>query len=93
MGGDRADMALATLETSTSALILTGGLYPDVKVVSRAAEKGVPVILVHYDTYTAIEKISEISRRISPGDAAGIKIAKENIERHCDWQAIIQSLK
>lgn len=35
MGGDRADMALATLETSTSALILTGGLYPDVKVISQ----------------------------------------------------------
>jgi hypothetical protein len=93
MGGDRADMALATLETSTSALILTGGLYPDVKVVSRAAEKGVPIILVHYDTYTAIEKISEISRRISPGDAAGINIATENIEKHCDWKSILKSLE
>jgi BioD-like phosphotransacetylase family protein len=93
MGGDRADLALSTLETSTSALILTGGLYPDVKVVSRAAEKGVPIILVHYDTYTAIEKISEISRRIRPGDAAGINIAVENIIRHCDWKAIMKSLE
>ncbi|MEG3072016.1 MAG: DRTGG domain-containing protein [Candidatus Syntrophopropionicum ammoniitolerans] len=92
MGGDRADMALATLETSTSALILTGGLYPDVKVISRAAEKGVPIILVHYDTYTTIERLTEISRRISPGDAAGISIAKENIEHHCDWKSIIESL-
>ena len=93
MGGDRADLALSTLETSTSALILTGGLYPDVKVISRAAEKGVPIILVHYDTYTAIEKISEVSRRIRPGDATGINIAAENIERHCDWKAIMKSLK
>lgn len=93
MGGDRADMALATLETSTSALILTGGLYPDVKVISRAAEKGVPIILVHYDTYTTIERITEISRRISPGDATGINIAKENIERHCDWPSIMSSLE
>ena len=29
LGGDRADLALAALETSTSVLILTGGLYPD----------------------------------------------------------------
>lgn len=93
MGGDRADMALATLETSTSALILTGGLYPDVKVVSRAAEKGVPIILVHYDTYTAIERLTEISRRISPGDATGINIAKENIEQHCDWKLILKTLE
>jgi len=92
MGGDRADMALATLETSTSALILTGGLYPDVKVISRAAEKGVPVILVHSDTYTTIEKISEVSRRIRPDNASDIKIAVESIDRHCDWQKIIGSL-
>lgn len=93
MGGDRADMALAALETSTSALILTGGLYPDVKVVSCAAEKGVPLILVHYDTYTAIEKISGVSRRIRPGDTAGINIAVENVEQHCDWQTILKSLE
>lgn len=93
LGGDRADLALATLETSTSALILTGGLYPDVKVISRAAEKGVPVILVHSDTYTTIEKLSEVSRRIRPDDAKGISIAVENIEQHCDWQNLIGSLK
>lgn len=93
IGGDRADLALATLETSTSALILTGGLFPDVKVVSRAAEKGVPVILVHSDTYTTIERISEVSRRIRPGDSTGINIAAENVEQYCDWQAIIESLE
>lgn len=93
MGGDRADMALATLETSTSALILTGGLYPDVKVISRAAEKGVPVILVHNDTYATIEKLSEVSRRIKPADADDIRIALENIEQHCDWISMISSLE
>ncbi len=93
IGGDRADMALAALETSTSALILTGGLYPDVKVVSSAAEKGVPVILIHRDTYSTIEKMSEVSRRIRPGDANGINITLENIERHCNWQEIIKLLE
>lgn len=93
IGGDRADLALATLETSTSALILTGGLYPDVKVISRAAEKGVPVILVHSDTYTTIERISEVSRRIRFDDSTGINIAMENIEQHCDWQRLIDSLE
>ncbi len=93
IGGDRADIALAALETSTSALILTGGLYPDVKVISSAAEKGVPVILVHRDTYTTIEKISEVSRRIRPGDAHGINITLENIEQHCELQNVINILE
>ncbi|WP_027718269.1 phosphotransacetylase family protein [Desulfovirgula thermocuniculi] len=92
LGGDRADVALAALETSTSVLILTGGLYPDVRVLARAQEKGVPVILVHYDTYTTIEKISHLTRRLKPGDTTGIKVALENVEKFCQWQEIIAAL-
>lgn len=91
-GGDRADMALAALETSTSCIILTGGLYPDVKVISRAVEKGVPVILVHYDTYNTIERLSELSGRITVSHQESIQKALENIERYCDWQSIINGL-
>jgi len=88
-GGDRADLALAALETSTSVLILTGGLYPDVRVLSRAAEKQVPVILVHYDTYTAAEKLHDVSRKIRPGDRDAISVARSNFRRHCDWKALL----
>lgn len=92
-GGDRSDMAVTALETSTSVLILTGGLYPDVGVLSRAIEKKVPVILVHYDTFAAIERLHEISRRIHPGDQQGMRIAHENIANHCNWQAITDYLQ
>ncbi|MDW7652299.1 MAG: phosphotransacetylase family protein [Bacillota bacterium] len=88
-GGDRSDMAVTALETSTSVLILTGGLYPDVGVLTRAIEKNVPVILVHYDTYTAIERLHVVSRRIRPGDEDGIKVAKDNVSAHCNVQPII----
>ncbi len=92
-GGDRSEVALAALETSTSALILTGGLYPDVKVVARAGEKGVPLILVHYDTYTTIEKMSEVSRKIRSTDEKAIKAAVANIEKHVDWRNVLKALQ
>lgn len=92
IGGDRADLALAALETSTSVLILTGGLYPDVKVVARAEEKRVPVIMVHYDTYTTIEKLSRISRHIQATDEESIRVALENIDNYCDWDFIKENL-
>lgn len=91
-GGDRADIALAALETSTSALILTGGLYPDVKVIARASERGIPVLLVHYDTYTTLERCAEVSRRIRPEDRRSIEMAVENVEKHVDWKAILKTL-
>ncbi|BAF59689.1 MAG: phosphotransacetylase family protein [Pelotomaculum sp.] len=92
LGGDRADLALAALETSTSVLILTGGLYPDVKVIARAEEMKVPVILVHYDTYTTIEKLGQVSRHIQPSDRESIRAALENIVDYCDWKYILSKL-
>jgi len=92
LGGDRADLALAALETSTSVLILTGGLYPDVKVIARAEEKKVPIILVHYDTYTTIEKIGQVSRHIKPTDKVSIGVALENIVTLCDWEHILNNM-
>lgn len=91
-GGDRADLALSALETSTAVLILTGGLYPDVKVLARASEKGVPVMLVHYDTFEAVERLHAIARRIKPGDERAIQLTRENIERFCHWEYIVEAL-
>jgi hypothetical protein len=54
-GGDRADIQLAALETSTRCLILTGNLYPSPAVLNRADEMGVPVLLADMDTMKAIE--------------------------------------
>jgi BioD-like phosphotransacetylase family protein len=92
LGGDRADLALAALETSTSVLILTGGLYPDVKGIARAEEMGVPIILVHYDTYTTVEKMGQVSRHILPTDKTSIGVALENIVTHCNWEHIVNNL-
>ncbi len=92
-GGDRSEVALAALETSTSALILTGGLYPDVKVVARAEEKDVPVLLVHLDTYTTIEKMSEVTRNIRATDQKAVGMTLKNIEKHVDWRSVLMAMQ
>jgi hypothetical protein len=56
-GGDRADIQLAALETSTRCLILTGHLYPSPTVLNRAEELCVPVLLTKLDTLGTIEII------------------------------------
>lgn len=87
-GGDRSEIALAALETSTSAIILTGGLHPPVGVLVRAQEKGVPLILVHEDTYTTIEMLHHVSKKLKPHDELGVAVARENLERYCDWSKL-----
>jgi len=57
--GERPDMQLAALETSTKCLIITNNVKPLPLVISQAEEKYVPIILVKQDTTAAIAGIEE----------------------------------
>jgi len=59
-GGDRPDIQLAALETSTKCLILTGSLRPSLIILRRAEEVGVPMLLVRQDTMTTVETIERV---------------------------------
>jgi hypothetical protein len=91
-GGDRTDISLAALDTDTSALILTGDLHPDHRVLSKAKEKDVPTILVPHDTYTTVEKLHDMSRKIKPDDRRSLKLTKELVGEYIDWEEILRSL-
>jgi BioD-like phosphotransacetylase family protein len=75
-GGDRADVQLAALETSTNAIILTGNLPPATLVLARADELGVPMIMVDMDTLTAVERMEALMGHVrlhGPGKADRIR--------------------
>ncbi len=75
-GGDRADVQLAALETSTNAIIVTGNLPPAPLVLARADEIGVPMIMVDMDTLTAVERMEALMGRVrlhGPGKADRIR--------------------
>ncbi len=59
-GGDRPDIQLAALETSTRALILTGNMRPSPLIISRAEEAGVAIIMVKHDTMTTVQRSEEV---------------------------------
>ena len=68
-GGDRTDIQLAALETSTACLILTGNLIPSSLVVKHANQMGVAVLLVcdnTMETVGAIERVFGKTRLAQP---------------------------
>jgi len=83
-GGDRADIQMAALDTSTRCLILTGNLYPSAPVLGRAAELGVPVLLVSHDTLTTTERVEQAVGRIYLSNARQVKHLEELVEEHID---------
>jgi BioD-like phosphotransacetylase family protein len=58
-GGDRTDIQLAALETSTACLVLTGNLHPSPLIVKQAEEFGVTILLVPSNTMETIEVIEK----------------------------------
>jgi BioD-like phosphotransacetylase family protein len=55
--GERPDMQLAALETSTRCLVLSGGVSPSHTVLQRAKDKGVPIILTKGDIISTVNGI------------------------------------
>ncbi|MCJ7734879.1 MAG: DRTGG domain-containing protein, partial [Anaerolineales bacterium] len=59
-GGDRTDIQLAALETSTKCLILTGNLNPSNLIIKQAENMGVPILLVPGNTMETVESLDRI---------------------------------
>jgi BioD-like phosphotransacetylase family protein len=75
-GGDRSDVIMAALRTSTKCLILTGNLRPAVRVLSAAADQGVPMVLVRDDTLATTERVERAIGHVrlsSPKQIARLK--------------------
>ncbi|MEM1525656.1 MAG: DRTGG domain-containing protein [Ignisphaera sp.] len=90
-GGDRTDLIQLALETKPSVIILTGNLYPDIEVLIKAKETNVPILLVPYDTYTAVQKLREVQSIVT---ADSLK-AKERdiitvIESEVKWKNLLE---
>jgi hypothetical protein len=83
-GGDRADLQLAALETSTRCLVLTGGLYPPSTIVARAMESGIPILVVKEDTLTTVERIEHCLGRLRLRGEGKAQRACDLVAASCD---------
>jgi BioD-like phosphotransacetylase family protein len=84
VGGDRADIHLAAIEATTQCLILTGNLYPNEIVTSRAEMRGIPIVVVRGDTYSVAKRVEELSRKLRLREKekvyCGIRLIEEKVE-------------
>jgi BioD-like phosphotransacetylase family protein len=91
-GGDRADIQLAALETSTRVLILTGNLYPSPVVLNRADELDVPVLLADLDTLRTVEVVESYLGRGRVQLPKKIDRFSALLNEHFDFSALNKSL-
>lgn len=87
-GGDRADIQLAALQTSTRCLLLTGDLYPNERILVRAEELGVPVVLVSQDTSATIAACERLQGHLTLNSAHKVARARDLIGKGMNWELL-----
>ncbi len=91
-GGDRTDIQLAALETSTNCLVLTGNINPSPLIVKQANEFGVAILLVRPSTMEAIELIETRFGKTRLGQPSKVKMFQELLREHLDIPRLYKAL-
>lgn len=90
-GGDRADIQLAALETSTVCLVLTGNLQPSPLILKQAEESGVAIILVPENTLEAVEAIDRVFGKTRMAQPAKMEQFQALFDEHVDIKRLYAS--
>lgn len=91
-GGDRADIQLAALETSTTCLVLTGNLRPSPLIIKQAENYGVSILLVRTNTMETVEKIESIYGKTRLGHKETLKRFQELLDQYMDFDRFYQKI-
>jgi len=91
-GGDRTDIQLAALETSTVVLILTGNLRPSPLIIKQAEALNVPILLVKDNTMETVNRIEQAHGKTRLGQPEKletfIRLVKENVRLEAIYKAL-----
>ena len=75
--GDRTDMIIASIEENTSCIVLTNNIVPPNRIIEKADENKIPLLLVPWDTYTAAKRVERIKPWISAKEEKKLRIIEE----------------
>ncbi|MGA9378451.1 MAG: phosphotransacetylase family protein [Phormidium sp.] len=91
-GGDRTEIQLAALETSTQCLILTGHIPPSDLILSRAEDLEIPILSVDLDTLTTVEIIDRAFGQVRLQEPIKEECIRQLMTEHFDINRLLAKL-
>lgn len=91
-GGDRFDIQMAALESSTQCLVLTGRLSPRKDILDRANDLEVPILSVDLDTLTTVEIIEQAFAQVRLHEPIKVECIGHLMEQHFDTARMMEAL-
>ncbi len=92
-GGDRTDLQLAALETSTHCLILTGHLPPTDAVCHRAEDLEIPILSVDLDTLTTVEIIDNAFGQVRLQEPIKVECIRDMMAQYFNTDQLLKLLQ
>ncbi|MBW4469942.1 MAG: phosphotransacetylase family protein [Stenomitos rutilans HA7619-LM2] len=91
-GGDRTDIQLAALETSTQCLILTGQMPPSPAILSRAEDLEIPILSVDLDTLSTVEIVDRAFGQVRVNEPVKVEYICNSMAENFDADRLIAEL-
>jgi len=91
-GGDRTDIQLAALETSTQCLILTGHMPPSQTILSRAEDLEIPILSVDLDTLTTVEIVDRTFGQVRLHEPIKVHAIQQMMAKHFKVDRLLTKL-
>ena len=82
--GDRTDMITAALDSDTAAVILTNNVPTTPKLIAKAEDRGIPLLLVAHDTYQTAKMVDHLEPLLTSDNEAQIDMLGDLVRRNLD---------
>lgn len=92
-GGDRTDIQLAAMETSTTCLILTGNLHPSNLIIKQAENMEIPILLVPGNTMETVESLDRIFGKTRLGQKEKLDKFMGYVKENLDLKRLDKALE
>ncbi len=91
-GGDRVEIQLAALESSTQCLILTGQVPPPDFILNKAEELEIPILSVDLDTLSTVEIVDRAFGQVRLHEPIKVECIRQLMQEHFDIDRLLSVL-
>lgn len=91
VGGDRSDLIVAALQSSTAGIVLTNNIVPSPNIVSQASEQNIPLLLVPFDTYETARQLDNVEPLLTADDTDKLDLCARLVREHVDLDRSLAS--
>ena len=92
VGGDRTDIQLVAIESGARCLILTGNLYPNETIKTRARANGVPILVAKSDTFTVAKGVEAVVGKLSLQDKLKVIHGMKLVDKGFSFEKLYDTL-